>query len=249
MIEILPMELPTRPLVMQPLSVVRDGTADPSPEPDPATALSGRLRLGGPVSVPISAAFAADDPALRAFIEHEAKTYSYHLVHVALTAVSEPGQDRFERLGIVLNLTSVLNPAAAEGTEGAVPEAKPIAWSMAPMRVTDTSQLTTTLHLGPQLKLFGVEAELGSVERSRTSSDAQVYLEALNELREDPGWELHRTRSMAIRGSHRLALVLRLPADASTRMDATVYATLARGARPWRERAELKDVLPLSTIG
>jgi hypothetical protein len=210
-------------------------SAEQPPEP-PSTALDGRIRLGEPISVPVSTEFTKDDAALRTFVEQEAARYAYHLVHLAITAVSESGQAQFESLSVALRL-SATQPAPA-----------PVAWSMTPLRVTDVAQLTTTFHLGPQLKLFNVEAELGAVDHEVARPSTQIYLEALNELRNDPTWALRRTRDMKIRGTHRLALVVRAPVGVESRIDGSVHATVVRGARLWRERTEMPDLLSLSAV-
>lgn len=232
MMEIQLPELDEQPLDLVPESTTR--TFSQQPCAGPSTALAGRLRLGGPVAIPISAAYAANDAELRAFVAREAGRYRYHLVHLALTAASERGDPRLERVTVQLALS------AADGA------AEPIAWSMTPARVTDVSQLSLTWRLGPQVKLVGVEAGLGSVERTSSRAGTQFYLEALNELRADPVWELRRTRGLEIRGGHRLGLVVRTAAGAGTRIDGAVHATVALGGRPLRGRARLPDVLSLS---
>jgi len=227
MMEISPPELSEVPLAMVLGTVDRD--TEPSP-PDPASALDGRLRLGGPVSVPVTTAYTADNPELQMFVEQEAAQYRYHLVHLALTATSEPDHDRFERVLIQLDLS------------GDGPEA-PIAWSMTPDRVDGEAQLSTKWHLGPHLKLFDV-----SVEHTETRAGGARYLEALYVLRSDPAWELHSIRGREISGIHRLTLVVRSPIASTTRIDGSVQATLVRGRRPWRARAGLPAPLTLSAV-
>jgi hypothetical protein len=226
MMEISPPELGDRALTMIPEAVHRQDGEPPAP--DATTALDGRLRLGGPVSALVSKAYVANDVELRTFVEREAARYRYHLVHLAITATLEPGQTRIERVLVQLRLSA---PAADA----------PIAWSMTPIRVDNAAQLSTTWRIGPQLKLFDA-----SVERTESRPATGRYLEAQNELRSDPAWEVHRTRGREITGVHRLALVVRAPVGAAARVDGAVHATIAHGRRPWRESADLPGLLELS---
>jgi hypothetical protein len=231
MILVTPPELSVRALDMAPDLVVRDDGTHPVPA-KPTSALGGRLWLCGPVAAPVSATFVEEDSALQAFVEAESGVSVYYLVHLAITAVWEPNQPRFERLSVALRLVS--------------PNSVAVVWSMAPTRVTDPSQLETSFRLGPQVKLFGFEADVGSVNRGRTSSKSQIFLEALGELCSELAWEFHRTRDMEIRGSHRLALVVRAPAGVETRLEGSVSATVVSGSRPWREHADMSELLTLS---
>lgn len=230
MIDVMWPELAFRTLELTPDPVVRDNGGQPHDVP--ATALGGRLRLGGPLAVPVSAAYVDGDRDLRAFVESESGVSDFHLVHIAITSVFESEQLRLERLRIELKLSA--------------PGFDPVAWSMAPRQVTGASQLTTSFALGPQLKLFGMQADIGSVQHSRTLAGQKVFLQALNELRPDPEWRFQRTPGMEISGTHRLALVVRAPAGVKTQVAGSVHATVLRGKRYWWERTSLSDLLELS---
>lgn len=94
---------------------------------------------------------------------------------------------------------------------------------------------------GPQLKLLDA-----SVEHTATRPNTQPFLEAVNELRSDPTWELRRTRAMEISGGYRFMLVVRTPVGAATTIGGTVRAATARGPRLWHGRAVLSDALALN---
>ncbi|WP_370365222.1 hypothetical protein [Catenulispora sp. GP43] len=214
-------------MTMVPEIVIRDTGQDP---PAVATALNGRLRLGGPVSAPVSASYVADDAELKLFVEEKSAQYRYDLVHLALTVTTGPGQDRFETVVIRLRLS-------ADGTQA------PIAWSMRPERVTGEAKLSTTWRLGPQLKLFAA-----GVEHTETKTDGACYLEAQNDLRPDPEWTLHRIRGREISGVHRLTLIVCSPVGTETTLSGAIDATVVRGKRPWREHASLPNLLTLSAV-
>ena len=203
-------------------------------EVDAMPALRGRVSVGGPVAVPVTSRYVADDSDLRAFVEQEAKRARYHLVHLGMT---------FERAG---SNDPALEAASMEillsSQDSAV---EPIAWSMLPLRVNDPSQVRHVVKLGPQLKLHEAEFSLGSFEHSRTQQHTDVFLEALRELRADPAWQFERTKSFALTGSHRLTMVVRAGRGATVRGLITVKATI-RPRRLLSYRTDLPDPLQLS---
>jgi hypothetical protein len=201
---------------------------------NPEVTLEGRVSVGGPVAVPVTPGYVADDRDLRAFVEQEARKARYHLVHFAMTF--EPrrsGDSALETASIEMVLSS--HDSAVD----------PIAWSMLPLRVLDPFQVTQSVKLGPQLKLLGVEAAAGSVERSRTQQHADVFLEGLRELRADPAWQFERTKSFSLTGSHRLTMVVRAGRGATVRGNITVRAAIKQ-RRIFSYRADLPDPLRLS---
>jgi hypothetical protein len=201
---------------------------------DPEVTLERRVSVGGPVAVPVTPGYVADDRDLRAFVEQEARRARYHLVHFAMTF--EPcgsGDPALEAASIEIVLSS--HDSAVD----------PIAWSMLPLRVLDPFQVTQSAKLGPELKFLGVEATAGSVEGSRTQQHAEVFLEGLRVLRADPAWQFERTRSFSLSGSHRLMMVVRAGRGATVRGNITVRASI-RQRRIFSYRADLPDPLQLS---
>src|SRR4051794_13290019 len=114
-------DLEEHSLVFTPDQVVRGGT-----EPPPPSFLQGRVRLGGPLCVPITPDYVGADDSLRTFVEQEAGRFAYHLIHMSITFAAEPEKPRLERSSVVLTLRS-------DGPESAR------AWSMSPQLVADNS--------------------------------------------------------------------------------------------------------------
>lgn len=227
-------ELSNRPVVLAlDERTLRGGKRD-NQEAEPMPALRGRVLVGGPVAVPVTPRYVADDSDLRAFVEQEAKRARYHLVHFAMTF------ERAESAAPALEAASIEIVMSSHNSA-----TNPIAWSMLPMRVLDPFQITQAVKLGPQLKLHEAELSLGSVERSRTQQHAEVFLEALRELRADPAWQFERTKSFNLTGSHRLTMVVRAGRGATVRGSITVKATI-RPHRLFSYRADLPDPLQLS---
>lgn len=234
-------ELVERPLSFIPDSRTRGWTpAGRRPMPRPAVpspaALAGRIKLGGPVCVPVTDSYVDKDADLRAFLAQEALRFTYHLVHLSLSCAPEPQKPRLEWVEVQLMLTS---------SDHAEPA---IAWSMTPLRITDPAEVTSSWQLGPQLKLLGVEATLGKLDRSRTNHQAEVYLEGRNELRYDPVWELRRTRTMALRGSHRMIMVVRAARGSTTTISGTVSGATVSGSILRREHTALPESITVSAV-
>jgi hypothetical protein len=110
---------------------------------------------------------------------------------------------------------------------------------MTPQRITDSSEVTSSWEFAPQLKLTEVQASVGSIGGSRKQSNHEVYLDARNELRHDPLWELRRTRTMTLGGAQRFALVVRSPWQAYTTVSGTVTGSTLQRSFLRRERADL----------
>lgn len=178
----------------------------------PVGYLADRIRLGGPICVPITPRYVEQDAELRAFVEQEAGRFAYHLVHLAVTCVNRPDDPPIDEATVALMLSS---------SRGAAPTA----WSMAPQRVTGPSEVSDSWRLEPTLKLGEVEGSLGSIGRSVTRAGQDNHVLALNELRSDPLWQLRRTDAIALDGQLRLILVVRSPWGVVSTVAGTVTGT------------------------
>ena len=198
-------------------------------------ALAGRIALGGPYAVPVTEEYVADDAGLRAFVERESATSVYHVVHLSVSFAPRPAAPHLNRVSVELALSSTSTTF------------EPVAWSMAPLRVTSTVHVERGVQLGPQLKLEHAQVSVGEVSRSTSRDRAEVFLQALRELRPDPAWEFTRTQAMSLSGSHRLILVVRAARDGATSVSGTVQA-VTKGTLLRRFERELPDPLTLATV-
>jgi hypothetical protein len=228
--EISPPRLDDRLVTLQPQPTTRGAPAPAGPP------LSGRISVGGPIAVAVTGDYVAGSPDLAAFVRQEEATSTYHLVHLAISFDAAEEEPTLSTASVGLRLSS---PAEA---------ATPIAWSMLPSRVTDPTEVVTSFTLGPQLKLLGADLSPGSMSRSSTRRDTEVFLEALRELRSDPGWHLQRTSNLDLRGSHRLVMVVRADRAAPVRVDVAVRATATQGGLFRRYRAEVEGTVTASTV-
>jgi hypothetical protein len=194
--------------------------------------LGGRITLGGPYAVAVTADYVADDRDLRAFVENEAAHRVYHIVHMSVSFAGEPARPRLHRAAIEIRLSGTAAP-------------EPVAWSMSPLRVTDSVQVERSFRLGPELKLHDVEVSGAEVEQKESWQRTQVFLQAQRVLRSDPAWEFTRTKTMSMYGSYRLIMVVRAARDEVTSFSGTVTAA-TRGNLLRRYRRELPDPLVLN---
>lgn len=201
-------------LLLDTRQIRHDGNG-PAGEPAPEPVLAGRVAVGGPIAANVAKAMVDEDPALAAFVESQEATSRFMLLHLAVTFQGTDDDPPLQSASVEFKLSSESGPA-------------PIAWSMAPAVVSHPSQISQTVKIGPQLKLFGVEASGLSVERSRTHQSEEVFLEALRELRSDPAWEFSRTRTMTLRGSHRLIMIAQGPRGTSARGEIKIRAAVRR---------------------
>ncbi|MFI0980893.1 hypothetical protein ACH4SP_28280 [Streptomyces sp. NPDC021093] len=203
------------------------GPDNASPVPPPP--LGSRILLGGPVSVPVDAKVVAHDVELQAFVEGEAARAVYHLLHLSITCEQEDDAPELHRVDVDLTLS--VEEAAAVAFQ-------PVAWSMTPRRLTADVESTTSAQLGPQMAFVG---------HSRTTRQSTVLLEALRELRSDPGWEIRRTRATKIGGTYRLAMVVRAPRGVTSRVTVAVGAVVRKGKMLRRYREEVPGQVGLAT--
>lgn len=216
-----------------------------SEETPQSPALTGHVTLGGPVSVPVTAELAAGDPELLAFLEAEAHTAVYHLLHCAISCARDAPEPALHTVNLDLTLS-----ATTEAAETAA--FTPVAWSMAPHQLTEAEAETEAgpeseaetrgapgpVRLGPRLGLRD--------DRHAPAAGERVCLEARRELRSDPGWEIRRTGTVPIGGTYRLVMVVRAPRGTVSLAAVAVGATVREGHTPHRFRTEIAHPVRLA---
>ena len=113
----------------------------------------------------------------------------------------------------------------------AAPARNPTAWSMEPSSLGTPTTVSKSVTLNASLKLTSplLPVELGpGVERaSSTETESSVpYLEAYREGTSRPTWIFTATEAVAIRGTHRLRVVIELPKGATGQAQVSIGATL-----------------------
>jgi hypothetical protein len=113
---------------------------------------------------------------------------------------------------------------------------------MRPLRETTTTEVTDKVSLGAKVKFV----DLGS-EHTATVARADLFVEALNEQRSDPGWEFSRTSAAELRGVQRLSLVTMAPAGSGVAGTLQVTATVRRHRfGPFTYKAQLATIPALT---
>jgi hypothetical protein len=206
--------------------------ANPEAPAPPAATLAGRVKLGGPFAVLVTPEYVASSPDLCAFVEQEAAHSLYHLVHISVSFESGEAEAPLATAALDIALKS---PGASR---------RPVAWSMSPMQITDPAEVTSSLTVGPQLKLGGIELAGIGRTRTRVHRENDIFLQAFRELRADPGWRLQRTSAMALLGCFRFCLIVRSEIGATTELALTIAATVFR--RNWLRSYSYSLLDPLS---
>lgn len=199
-------KLPWQELALDPQEAVTRG------DEHDERSLEELIAVGGPMSVPVTAADLSEDGDAALFVRAREASFSFHLVHLAC-AFRPPADEPF------LSATVQVQLSRGDGASSALP----IALSIKPLRLGEPVEISRSVRLGASLKIF----ESG-VEQAETRTFDEPFLEGLNELRPDPRWELRRTRHTEIRGSQRFVLVVQSPKGGQGRGVVHVSATVKR---------------------
>ncbi|MEU8827009.1 hypothetical protein [Streptomyces sp. NPDC048636] len=224
MIDVILPDLPERTLSLP---------SEETPRPAVVPALTGRVVLGGPVSVPVTAELVGGDPELSAFLDAEAHSAVFHLLHCSVTCARDAPEPELHTLNLDVTLS-------AEPVRDGATAFQPVAWSMTPRQRIEAAAdvpFSPAARLGPRL---------GFLDPGRADPGERISLEARRELRSDPGWEIRHTHAVRIGGTYRLAMVVRAPRGARARAAVAVGATVRDGHTLHRFREEIADPLPLT---
>jgi hypothetical protein len=214
----------------------RDGRPWPSPpwrvDTGVDESLVGRVHFGGPLVVPVTEDYVSGDPELAAYVAGEAERSAFYLVHAALTLRTKPEDPPFESASVRVRLS-------ADGADR-----PPTAWSLQPLRLVDTTEVSTTWRLGPELGLDeAVGFSLGGVDHTRTGRREEVFLEGLGELGSNPEWLFYRTSARPLHGSYRRIMVVRAPRGVTAEAAVTVRARVRTRRLLWYRTEGINPLL------
>ncbi|MEV6304140.1 hypothetical protein AB0M02_32375 [Actinoplanes sp. NPDC051861] len=193
-------------------------------------ALTDVVTLGVPLVQEVTEETVKADDALVEFVRAGDPRWRFHLVHLGCSFRPADGV-RIARAEVGVRLK------APDATAD-----QPIVWSLTPQRAERPVEVTRGVTLGA--KLAFVEA---TVESNSQGTGAEVFIESFGLLESACSWEFRRSDREEIRGTQRLALVVRAPRAENTVGQLTVKATITY--RRWRMfpfRAVLPDGQPLS---
>ena len=198
-------QLADLPVVLQPDSRTTRGRREY------ARPVDGALSLGVPVVQPVTTHLAADDAPLQEFLEQNRSQWSYSLVYLGCTFFMVDGYT-FEKAWITVQL-------GQPGTQ----DARPITWSMSPMRQCRQQQTSRTVKLGATVGIVQ-----GTLEVDSIGSQNETFLEAFGLQEPSCSWEFSRTSADEIRGSYRLVLVARRASKTASQGVVNISATMNR---------------------
>jgi hypothetical protein len=174
-----------------------------------ADRLSGRLSIGDPVVMPLSAERVAADSELAEFVLQEADHSRYCLLHLVCTFRPDSKHDR--------------NPfiRADLGVRFDADGARPIAWSLTPRQ--RTVRVPYKLHVALGAKLTFVEPTL---DISSEGEREKVYIQSYGERQSDPEWRMRRTARQRIEGDESFSIVVKMPVEGAAEANVILGATI-----------------------
>jgi hypothetical protein len=180
----------------------------------------GEISLGEPVVQAIDAELAGDDVALRAFVADQAPAWRFQVVFLGATFLPGDGA-HFGKAWLTVRMTRDDGAAAPPA----------IAWSLTPQRSQRAIERPRSVRIGAGL-VFDASVEVASSGKRN-----EVFVDTYGLQAPVCSWEFTRTSMDEIRGTQRLALVARIPKDATITGTVEVRGTIVRkrlGVLPYR---------------
>lgn len=183
--------------------------------------LTGLISLGRPEHIPIRPREIKDEE-LRKFVEHEARTSRFVLMHIVVNF--HPTPQVLEKVVVGLSLSN------ADGSSNA----PPIAWSLWPAKMSSPSSSTGKIGFKADLRILSYEA----TQESQSSLD-KPFLVAVGERESDPEWQFTGSKQRPLVGIYPLSSVIQAPIPGRVRANLLVAATLRGRLGLVRYRADL----------
>lgn len=204
---------PDLPLRAVPLVPIPDETKGFAPrDTQPISALS----IGGPAIFTVDGApnSAVDDKDIVQYLKDHPDE-RFWMVHLA--ASFQPGDGAtFVRAWLRIQLT---------GSDGAAP----IAWSLNPLREDTSTDVTTSLKLGADIKFLGATAS-PSVGADIKNTVTEPLVLGMNELRPDAYWQFQTTKSERLQGTFRCSMIVKAVRGGVTDGQVSLSANVERKA-------------------
>jgi hypothetical protein len=160
--------------------------------------LKGRVTLGVPAVVRLSAALVKDDGVTAEF-RRQLKDDAFYFVQLACT-FHRNERTPFAEAWLRVNL----RPESSAPSPGA------IAWSMRPERVEDTQEITNSVELSSQFKLMPISQKLKMGDKVKTAV-RRVQVAANGLMESTPYWHFRRIDASELEGAMQMGLVVKAP--------------------------------------
>lgn len=194
-----------------------DGTAD--------APFADLFAMGAAGAIPLSGRPSWMDGELAEFLEREAATARYYLVHLACDFRPREAA-RVTQAWIKVGLQG--QPAGA---------ALPLAWSMDPLRLADKAEENLSAKISGSATLFGAE-----ISASEKLAREDPYLLAHGLQGSEPYWEINELPKRRLEGVHRLKLVVRVPIGSVGRGVVVVDAAVQHRKLLLSRKADLRGL-------
>jgi hypothetical protein len=197
MIELDIPETPTHAITLMPETRVTlaPGAATASP-------MQNLVSLGVPQSFELTPGKVAPDDELKNFLNNESATTRFDLVRF-ICSFTPTNASRVVEAWFQISLSHLANDGPGQ----------PIAWSMAPQKLTEKTQVTRTVKIGGSLKLFDAGIDTGGVVVTNGVIE-KPFLIARKEASSTPEWYFKELENVRLDGNYELTMVVKNPGKA-----------------------------------
>ena len=174
--------------------------------------LTGRVRFGGPVVVPIDGTYHPENAELQAYLKAKAGSLRFALT---LMSVTFP-------FGVPPLVTASVEVSLRDDTE----TGQTLAYSVFPVNKTSARDVSHGFTLQPDLTIFGTGGSIGGVTNSTVEHGTSAYLIGGPELSPCPAWRFRRTDAQDIEGTTGLVMVVQVPAGRTGSLSVSLLASI-----------------------
>jgi hypothetical protein len=206
------------------LSVVWQTTKGNRTAASPPRLIEGRVTLGAPAVIALSATLAKGDHITKDF-QRQLTDSQFFLMQLACTFHHNDSAPFSEAW-----LHVRLRPESSKRTTGA------IAWSMRPERTEDIQEVTDDVSLSAKFEVMSIGQKFQAGSKVKTSV-RRVQVAAHGLLESAPYWHFRRTDASNLEGAVRLGMVVKAARDAKVSARIDLHAKLIHhllGLIPYR---------------
>jgi hypothetical protein len=174
--------------------------------------LTGRLSLGEPLIVPLTADQAVKDKAISDFFAAQANAYQFFLVRLACS-FSLNASEPITRAWVVAGFTR----------QGRHTDTSAKVIAMDPKSVVDIADIKRNVEGSVKIEYAGASISFGGT-RGRQAPESELFIAAVGLGKERVAWEFQETSRMKIGGAFAFDMIVQAPVD--KRIDGSLEATV-----------------------
>lgn len=180
--------------------------------------LKGRITVGTPLVIPVTADTTKKDTLLGAFMKANPTGYKFHALRFACTLNVVNGEPfNWATLSVLMERKN--DPDASPA---------PIAWQLEPCKLSIPVTYTQKVDVGADLTIPPFWKFSISPEQMTSWPQDEIYLQALGIQESTPKWHFEKTSRVALGGSYPLIATVITPADTSVQCEVQFDAEIER---------------------